>query len=173
MEVAYQVGEAAGDERQQLVHNALLRIVEDAARGRVEAKSVTAPEDNLVWDLAGAIERERGVPERTLAAVRDSDRTRVLETHGRVDISLDAIAGAVRNMFGETPHEEVNEHRAIIAIGGLVMAVTVADDPDAADRSEGAQVDPRDVPIKRPWQMSHPILLSPAAWLLATAYQPA
>jgi hypothetical protein len=55
--------------------------------------------------------------------------------------------------------------------GALVMAVTVADDPDAAERGGRDVVDPSTVEIRPPWEMSHPILLSPAAWLVATAYQ--
>jgi hypothetical protein len=58
----------------------------------------------------------------------------------------------------------------LVVTGALVMAVTVAHDPGAADRDGSDEVDPERLEIPPPWQMSHPILLSPAGWLIATAY---
>ena len=54
--------------------------------------------------------------------------------------------------------------------GALVIALTVADDPNAADRDGDVEVDPAQVEVRRPWAVSHPVLLSPSAWLVAEAY---
>jgi hypothetical protein len=170
--VARRVGEEAGRDQQERVHASLVRVIQDAARGREPSEGFDSPVPNLVWDFVGAIAGPAGRPSRTLAAVRDAERSRLLEkAPGPAEISIDAVAGAIRAQFSNTPSIHIDAEAAIVVTGALVMAVTVADDPDAAERGGISEVHPREVEIRAPWEMSHPILLSPAAWLIATAYR--
>ena len=147
------------------VRAAFQRIAADARVERVAVESFGAPAPNLVWDLAAAVDR------RTLPAVREPARTRALvHAPGPVEISIDAVAGAVRGQFADVPTAVATEDAVLVVTGALVMAVTVAHDPGTADREGTDEVDPERLEIPPPWQMSHPILLSPASWLIATAY---
>jgi hypothetical protein len=171
MEVARRVGAEAGHDRQQRVHAALIRVTIDAAQARQPQDGLAPAAPNLVWDLGGAIADAMGERPATLPAVRDRDRARLLaEAPGPVEISVDGVAGAVRGQFAGMPPLHVTGDGATIVTGALVMAVAVADDPDAAELGGSEVVDPSNVEIRPPWEVSHPILLSPAAWLLATAY---
>jgi hypothetical protein len=169
MDVGLQVG--AGDDRQDRVRQALTRVSQDAAQGRGRRVDLLPRPDNLVWDLAGATQ-DRFDGTRHIPAVRDPARARLLaDLDQPVEISLDGIAGAVRGLFGDTPFlGEATDEQVTIVTGALVMAMAVADDPDQSGFDGSINMAPGSVEIKPPWEVSHPILLSPEAWLIASAY---
>jgi hypothetical protein len=102
--VARRVGEDAGGDRQERVHRALIRVTQDAVRGREAPQGLFAPMPNLVWDFTGAIADQFGETVMMLPAVRDANRARLLdEVSGPVEISLDAIAGGIRGEFSDMP----------------------------------------------------------------------
>ena len=170
VEVARRVGEETSRDRQERVYAALVRITSDAAQGREPALRVVEPRANLVWDFAGAIEPAVGRRGGNLPAVRDPARARLLnDVPGPVEISLDAVSGAIRGQFAAAPATHVTGDSAVVVAGALVMAVAVADDPDATE-SGSVVAHPSEIEIPAPWDMSHPILLTPAAWLIAAAY---
>jgi hypothetical protein len=79
----------------------------------------------------------------------------------RPTIPLEVLSAAVREAFAEIDPVEpdaITDDAVIVAAGALVMAVAVAHEPAASA-------------IPPPWEMTHPALLDPVIWALATAYQ--
>jgi hypothetical protein len=46
--------------------------------------------------------------------------------------------------------------------------MTIADHPEMHDHADS--VEPGEVAVLPPWEVSHPVLLDPIMWLVATAY---
>jgi len=166
MDVALRVG--ADDHRHGEVNQALRRISRDAEQGRERGITFAADGENLVWDLAGALESRFGG--RRVLAVRDPSQSRLLaRLDPPVDISLDGVSGAVQGLFADMPPlDDVTDDQVAIVTGALVIAMTVADDADQPNWP--LEVPSSSVKIRPPRAVSHPILLSPEAWLVATAY---
>jgi hypothetical protein len=53
-------------------------------------------------------------------------------------------------------------------VGALLLAMTIADHPEMHDHADS--VEPGEVAVLPPWEVSHPVLLDPIMWLVATAY---
>lgn len=165
-----------GEDHWEGVRRALELIARDAG----PAARAAAGETNLVWDFAGAIqpsvhptsrEAAEPPPRWVIPAVRNPDRAPVMVSAKRpVELSLDAVGAGIRGLFAEQARTSFDEDDVLVVTGALVMALTVADDPGAADSDGDPEVDPAQVEIRRPWAVSHPVLLSPSAWLVAEAY---
>jgi len=137
---ARRVGERTEPERRRCVRNALTMIRDAALQARDSERGLSgenAGDANVVWDLTGAIERLTGERLDTVRAVAEPKRSRLLaESAMPVEISVDAVAGAVRALFKEAPPGDVTDDAVRVVTGALVIAATVADDPDAGERGE-------------------------------------
>ena len=168
-EIARLVGEETGEHRQDVVQQALVRIVSDARRAvappsrRLDTEAEGLP-PNLVADFEREV-IELGGPADAVPAVREGRRALAFEgAEHEVRVPLAGIGGAIRGLFTPEYVVDVTHADGIVVTGALVLAVNEAHNP-------GEPVDPKTIEIPPPWEMTHPILLPPAAWLVATAIQ--
>jgi hypothetical protein len=166
--IARSVGRHAESEFDR-VERALQRIAHDQERGATQLATLEFAgrygEPNLVTNLAEAIRVVRGedvpfIPVRDLQTVSD-----LYEAENAGAISVEAIAGAVRDAFALEPIV-ITDDAVVVVTGALVLAMSVADNPGG-----NVVVEPDEVPIRAPWQVTHPVLLDPVMWMVATAYQ--
>jgi len=124
-------------------------------------------EPNLILNL-GQVVRQVGVEADFLPEVQyrpDFERETGPELGG---VSIDAVAAAVRETF--MPQSlRIPPQGEVIVTGALLLAMTVADHPAAVEPHE-AQVPAPQIQIRPPWEITHPVLLDPVMWLVATAY---
>ena len=102
--------------------------------------------------------------ERGLVAATRANGNR----EGRGYTSLDAIGGAVREQFGTAEMAEPSQAEVRIVTGALLLGYALADDGTEAQRGDDggwSQIGS----LPPPWQVSHPMLLDPALWMLGTA----
>ena len=160
------VGQEADENQRQRVTAALVRISKDLRRGSAPKSLEFDAAPNLVFDLDALIQRRTRA--KNVAAVHEGWAV-AAEEGGQQYLSIPAVAGAVRGLFEGAEPREVDDDTVIIATGALLFAMTIADEPDA-DEAGGEQVASSDIAVKPPWDVTHPILLDPVIWLLATAY---
>lgn len=178
--LAHSIGERASSEQRDRTESALGRVLEaaDQARERqpdarlLVAEALEDGEPNLVSNLAGEIRRRMGVESDArmdfVAQVGVEGERGSVE--GRVGvIQLDAIGATVAATFANR-ELQLDAAAVTAATGALLMAMGTADrenfplaldaPPERVERTE----------VKPPWEVSHPVLLDPVIWLLATAY---
>jgi hypothetical protein len=153
-----------------LVEAAIWRVFEDSrAFGQpLDGRSLVRPglgEPNLITNLSEAIRQrwQRQRDQLSIAAVRADG-----EDYG--NISVDAIGGAVRTRFGGREFAEPGTASIGTVTGALLLGYSLAESSIGNVRSENpigwAETVDR---LPPPWQVTHPILLDPALWMLGTA----
>jgi hypothetical protein len=169
--IARLVGEEASGEQVERTASAIQRIVADQRRPPdtrafdSHGEGETAP--NVVWDLAGAWRAQTQREARFVREVRGARGSLFPRVGG---ISIDAVAADARDVF-ESFQAEPAEDAALVVTGALVIATTVAHDPDATgEQGEHARIAPAEIELRPPWAMSHPVLLDPVMWVVAAAY---
>jgi hypothetical protein len=165
-------GERCNSGLRTRVASAVLAVVRDSSRRQdVDARALAAPATgtpNLVTNLADSIRAHEPALARGLVRATWADGN----IPGQGFTSLDAIGGAVREQFAGVALAEPNDAAVTIAAGALLMGYALADDATEArrgDDGEGGWSQIESLPP--PWQVTHPILLDPALWMLGTALQ--
>jgi hypothetical protein len=129
---------------------------------------VNAPDKpDFIGNLAGAIRVRAAADGSDPPAVRRD--LLVTDDFGDDDpgeVSLEAISAATASAFaGNEVINEVTDERVIVATGALIMALVVAND----QHGDGFVLSPSEVRLVAPWEATHPGLLDPVMWMLATA----
>jgi len=83
-------------------------------------------------------------------------------------ISIDAVGAAVAAVFSEVEISPRSDAKRVI-YGASLLALSLADEETAARLSESGSEE--EIPIKAPWEVSHPVLLDPVMWMVLTAYR--
>lgn len=167
--VARLVGRQASETQRSGVGAALDRIIADH-RSLLEPREEAMVETsgpNLVADLAQAIRAEIDadlLPEVSEPVGVDEMWTREIGV-----LSVDAIAASARTALLRTAPVHVTEEDVIVVAGALLLAVSVAHEPGSPG-DDAVQVAASELDIPKPWEMTHPVLLDPVMWAVATAY---
>lgn len=164
------VGQAATPEQLDRTAFALARIQADheAAPERPElfAFARATAEPNLIANLAGSIQEQRRDDSPVVPEIRDDFADARGDAVGA--LPLETIAAAVRGKFlgAQVDFAPTSEERVRTVTGALLLASTVAH----RQPSDARSIDPSAVELPPPWEMTHPVLLDPVMWLVATAY---
>jgi len=187
-EVSRKIGERASGEQIARVESVIARLSGEAAGAPSGAggeagfsAEASAPPPDLLGDLAGAIRSRIG-------AEADGRRGRVgfdaIDDEGSFvagvnageegrpatsALSVDAIGAAVAIAFGGRDLRPIPD-AAVAVSGALLMAMSTAEEQVPP---LGLEVPARlveEVPIRAPWEVSHPLLLDPVIWMVSTAY---
>jgi hypothetical protein len=179
--VAYEVGIQASDDVRSRVRMALIEIARHQRLvSPFEALSAAKPrsgEPDLLLNFAEVIRARTGETGEFLPGVQpEAPRESVAPGAPRpargpqASISIDALGGAVRAAFTGKVLDVTADAIDIVA-GALLLSMAVANrprlrghGPDAVDAALEAKVAP-------PWRVTHPVLLDPVMWLIATAYE--
>jgi hypothetical protein len=184
--VAHLTGSQASPAILGRVAGALDLIVADGRRqadDRWDTRRLVAPDDgpdNLVANLADVIRYRAGGPRAFVPAVWDAD----LVAYGAAladaapagpvppgAVSIDAVGGSVREAFAGREFIDPTGPAVTIAAGSLLLAYSLADVSIAARGIEQPVSWPGAVDrLSPPWAVSHPVLLDPVIWMVATAY---
>ncbi len=176
IEVARAIGERASTEQRDRAEEAISRVASagGAAAGAGEAvayEQADEREGNLVNDLAGVIRsRMRRVDREAefIAPVQDVGEAGFPPVEGMELISIEAVSAEVATRFEDVELGAGGVSPSVVT-GALVLAISVADDraPDLGLNPDPTAVE--SVELKAPWEVSHPVLLDPVIWMLATA----
>ena len=178
IEVARAIGERASTEQRYRAEEAISRVasaagaVAGAGAGEAVAyEQVDDREGNLVNDLAGVIRSRMGSVGREtefIAPMQDLGEAEPPPVQGMELISIEAVSAEVARRF-EGVEVSAGGVSSSVVTGALVLAISVADDgaPDLGLDADSAAVE--SVELKAPWEVSHPVLLDPVIWMLATA----
>jgi hypothetical protein len=185
--LAREAGRQASDAELRRADVALELIASDQREPpRGESRRDFADEEkspNLVYGLAAAIregvaeeaagefeESERGFARhfREVPKVQGFTRSDATPIGGAGRISIEAIGAAVEATFADveiSPRPDA----ARILHGAVVLALSLADAETAGRLGESKGRE--EIPVKAPWEVSHPVLLDPAMWMVLTAYR--
>ena len=170
-------GYAASPQLHRRMHAALDQIAQDHRTARELASSVQDPrgrrfapyvaEPNLVSNLGDVIRRydvDAVVPSvRGLRPATDVGGQPFAD-----GLSLDAISAAVWDVFGDAETLHVEEDAVWTTTGAYLLGVAVAD-AEAGHRLVEPDALPDAAELPAPWEVSHPVLLDPALWMVGTA----
>jgi hypothetical protein len=176
------VGIRATDEVRERVRSAVDRIAQRSdAKDRVtDALALARPrsgEPDLLVNFAEVIRSRIGESGDYIPGVRRGGSSDAFASGARQDpprpessISIDAVGAAVRDAFAGRVIE-VTDDAVEIVTGALLLAMAVANRPGHA-RSGGEMARAAlDANVQLPWEITHPILLDPVMWVVATAYE--
>jgi hypothetical protein len=179
--IAYAVGVQASEEMKQTVRSALGSISEHQRPdvSRVEALGYAAPrsgDPDLLLNFSEVIRARTGEEGDFLPGV---SRGR-LEAFGpggapgpweeEAAVSIDAVGAAVRDAFAGRPIE-LTGHAVEIVTGALLLSMAVANRPRTVAQGPGLVGAALEAEVARPWDITHPVLLDPVMWVVATAYE--
>lgn len=177
--LAAQLGRGASAEQLTRADAALQRVIDDQERvGKApSAFDVLYGEfprskagNNVVADLAGVIRGQSSDGEEA-ELVMPKVRGLLDEGAGSVvdpgALSIDAIAASVRSRLYGKELRRVEGGERIVA-GALLGAAAIADGETPSLRQVAEA--PAEVPLRPPWDVTHPVLQDPLIWLLSTAY---
>jgi hypothetical protein len=175
--VARLVGERADEGQLRRGRIALERVVADR-RAMYEAGqdfdfefgAAEWREPNVVSGIGETIRRREGADVTFIPEVQRHTRA---ETSGQPAVGVmpvAVIAATVRDAFAHVEPRDPTEDAVLVATGALLLATVVADEPDAIELGREPQVLPTNVEVRAPSEMTHPVLLHPAIWALATAW---
>lgn len=157
----------------------LIQAEQEAAPSAEERRELVGgkPASNLVYGLASVIREgmagelfseEMGGEARSfrwIPKTKEGERWDADELGG---ISIDAIGAAVAATFlGIEFFPRADAERVIH--GAAIRALGVADQEVAEYLSRPGSSG--EIPIKAPWEVTHPILLDPVMWMILTGYQ--
>ena len=167
---AYSVGISSSNRLRSLVGSAVNAVMEDSGRAEYfDPRAIAAPRTgapNLVINLADEIRAHERALDQGLVAATQADGN----GQGQGITSIDAIGGAVREQFAGTTLAEPNDDAVIIVTGALLLGYAMADDATEALRTDDGQGGWSNIEsLPAPWEVTHPILLDPALWMLGTA----
>jgi hypothetical protein len=178
IEVARVIGERTSTEQRDRAEEAISRIASagGAAAGAGAGEAVAYEqaderEGNLVSDLAGVIRSrmERvGREAEFIAPAQNIEEGESPSVEGRELISIEAVSAEVARRFEDVELDAGGVSSSVVT-GALVLAMSVADDPAPDLGLDAASAAVESVELKAPWEVSHPVLLDPVIWMLATA----
>lgn len=164
------VGRNASSAQKERVEVAVDRIREDVARAPIDSlDESTIGEPNLVSNLAGVIRKEE--PNIAFVPEVNPEIWYADATPPPPGISIDALAAAVRGTFIGAGIEATTRPSTVEVItGAMLLAVTVANQP-TPPAPKLDSVDPAEIDVPAPWEMTHPALLDPVMWMIIVAYR--
>jgi hypothetical protein len=137
------------------------------------------PPANLVYGLATVIRESMGPGSRDLGGgeaqqvrwvpkVRGADRAEDSGADPLAGLSIDAIGAAVAATFSDVEVSPTPD-AGLIVHGAALRALAVAD-AEVAELFRASEPGV-EIPIKAPWEVTHPVLLDPIMWMILTGYQ--
>ena len=174
--IARLVGQRADAEQRTGVAHALVQIDAHLSGMRewstADRWAAPGDEPNLVQNFRGIAEAfgvGDFVPEVQTGIEREADAP----DFGPGGVSLDAVAAVIRQTFASVSREAIeppSDDDIATVTGALLLAVATAHRPASDERGSRAMA-PGEVVVPYPWEMTHPVLLDPVMWLIATAYR--
>jgi hypothetical protein len=177
--LAAQLGSAASDEQLTRADAALQRVIDDQERmvDAPRAFDVLYGEfarseggENVVANLAGVIRGQsshREEAELVIPKVRGLFGDEAGSVMDPGALSIDAVGASVRSRLRGQELRRVDGGERIVA-GALLAAAAIADAETPSLRQVAEA--PAEVPLRPPWEVTHPVLQDPLIWLLSTAY---
>lgn len=170
-------GNATSPQLRDGMRAALNQVAHDHHTARAQAPAASdrlmsrfAPyvaEPNVVSNLADVVRRYDVGP--IVPSVRELRLADVPSGQTSPDsLSLDAISAAVWDLFADATNVRTDDDAVLTATGAYLLAVAVAD-TETADRLLEPTALRETSALPAPWDVSHPVLLDPALWMLGTA----
>ncbi|MFL5909157.1 MAG: hypothetical protein ACJ768_01090 [Gaiellaceae bacterium] len=173
--IGYQAGlRAAGPVRENV--EAALNVIREHQAPSVDpltAMRLTEPrsgDPHLILNFAEVVRERSGIRDDFVPGVEEGTMQTFAEPPEPAAVSIDAIGAVVRETFAGRTLEVTPDVVAIVT-GALLLSMAVANRPrwlgPIGDRLLSVAADAEIVP---PWEVTHPVLLDPVMWLVATAY---
>lgn len=168
-------GLAASESIRNQVQHALSRIGADHARlrrpGEPRPDLFDDAQPNLISDLPGGISRSQHPPDAVLPPVRGLSISEPASSGTRSEaVSIEAVGVQVRDTFAAIPELELDDASVLDVAGALILSLSLADTDTANEIAMRGFSELEASQLPAPWAVSHPVLIDPVMWLVATAF---